>query len=87
MLDVLSLMNNISTNVQTSSKEIETKTHEILNSIEGLRQSSINMSNNFTKIVSTTNATKETTNNLQYCAQEMSEAVNNITDRIQEFKV
>ncbi len=87
LLDVLSLMNNISTNVQTSSKEIETKTHEILNSIEGLRQSSINMSNNFTKIVSTTNATKETTNNLQYCAQEMSEAVNNITDRIQEFKV
>ena len=87
LLDVLSLMNNISTNVQTSSKEIETKTQEILNSIEGLRQSSINMSNNFTKIVSTTNATKETTNNLQYCAQEMSEAVNNITDRIQEFKV
>ena len=45
------------------------------------------MSNNFHKIVSTTEATKETTNNLQYCADEMSEAVDNISNRIEEFKV
>ena len=78
---------NISTNVQTSSKQIEGKTKEILTSIESLRNSSANMSNNFHKIVSTTEATKETTNNLQYCADEMSEAVDNISNRIEEFKV
>ena len=87
LLDVLSLMNNISTNVQSSSKQIEGKTKEILTSIESLRNSSANMSNNFHKIVSTTEATKETTNNLQYCADEMSEAVDNISNRIEEFKV
>ena len=87
LLEVLSLMNNISTNVQSSSKQIEGKTQEILTSIESLRNSSANMSNNFHKIVSTTEATKETTSNLQYCADEMSEAVDNISNRIEEFKV
>ena len=87
LLEVLSLMNNISTNVQSSSKQIEGKTQEILTSIESLRNSSANMSNNFHKIVSTTEATKETTGNLQYCADEMSEAVDNISNRIEEFKI
>ena len=87
LLEVLSLMNNISTNVQSSSKQIEGKTQEILTSIESLRNSSANMSNNFHRIVSTTEATKETTSNLQYCADEMSEAVDNISNRIEEFKV
>ena len=87
LLEVLSEMNNISSNVQTSSKEIESRTGEILISIESLKNSSANMSDNFSKIVSATDATKKTASALQVCTNAMSEAVENISEKIEEFKV
>lgn len=87
LLDVISSMTDISYSVQSSSKEIEQRTNEILTSISSLRHSSENMSDNFNQIVETTKSTKSTTEDLQNLANEMTSAVNNISEKINEFKV
>lgn len=87
VLDVLSQMNETSAMVQTSSREIENGTRGILESIKSLRDSSSDMSNNFSTIVSTTESTMDTTKRLTQYAQEMNQAVDNISSRIDEFKV
>ena len=45
------------------------------------------MSCNFDMIVSTTEATKHTTENLSGLTLEMTNAVNDISEKIDEFKV
>lgn len=87
LLEALALMKNISNNVQTSSKEIEEGTNEIVNSVISLKQSSATMSSNFNRIVSTTNSTKGTTEKIQILADEMTSAVDNISEKIGEFKI
>ena len=87
ILDALTVMNETSNDVQSSSKEIEAGTNEILSSITSLKQSSENMSNNFERIVSTTEATKRTTGLLNNLTVEMNTAVENISEKIDEFKV
>ncbi len=87
LLETLSKMNNISVSVQRSSKKIGDRALSVLDSIAGLKESSKNMANNFNKIVSTTEVTQETTRNLHSLTEDMTKAVNNISDRIDEFKV
>ena len=87
LLETLAKMNNISVSVQRSSKKIEDRAKTVLNSIEGLKESSKNMAQNFNKIVSTTEVTQETTKNLHQLTEDMTSAVNNISERIEEFKV
>ena len=87
ILEVLSAMNTTSNDVHTSSKEIEAGTNEILNSIASLKESSKNMSESFSKIVQTTETTKETTEHLNQLSGKMGDAVNNISEKIGEFKV
>ena len=45
------------------------------------------MAQNFNKIVSTTEVTQVTTKNLNNLTEDMTRAVNNISERIDEFKV
>ena len=87
LLETLSTMNNISVSVQRSSKKIEERALSVLDSIAGLKESSKNMANNFNKIVNTTEVTQETTRNLHLLTEDMNKAVNDISDRIDEFKV
>jgi len=87
ILDSLISMTKNSTDVQNSSREIESGTNEILQAISRLKASSESMSNSFNTIVTTTKATKDTTYNLDKLAEEMNEAVHNISDKIDEFKV
>ncbi len=87
LLETLSKMNNISVSVQRSSKKIESRTLSVLDSIAGLKESSINMSQNFNKIVSTTEVTQQTTQNLNHLTEDMTKAVDDISERIEEFKV
>lgn len=87
ILEVLSAMNATSNDVQSSSREIEAGTNEVLNSISSLKASSQDMSESFSKIVRTTENTKETTEHLHELAGKMADAVNNISDKIGEFKV
>lgn len=87
ILEALSEMNSTTSNVQSSSREIEMGTREILDSISSLKESSSNMSSNFNMIVETTEATKRTTANLSALAVDMTNAVNDISQKIDEFKV
>ncbi len=87
LLETLSKMNNISVSVQRSSKKIESRTLSVLDSIAGLKESSMNMSQNFNKIVSTTEVTQETTQSLNKLTEDMTKAVDDISERIEEFKV
>ena len=87
VVDALNAMNKTSGDVQTSSREIENGTKEILAAIETLKASSANMSDNFNKIVATTQATQKATARLSQFATEMSGAVNDISKKINEFKV
>jgi len=87
ILEALSAMNSTSSNVQASSREIENGTQEILSAISSLKESSSNMSTNFNMIVSTTETTQKTTENLNNLAVEMTNAVNDISQKIDEFKV
>ena len=87
LLETLSKMNNISVSVQRSSKKIGDRALSVLDAIAGLKESSKNMAQNFNKIVSTTEVTQETTKNLNKLTEDMTEAVNNISERIDEFKV
>ena len=87
VVDALNAMNRTSGDVQTSSREIENGTKEILAAIETLKASSANMSDNFNKIVATTQATQKATARLSQFATEMSGAVNDISKKINEFKV
>ncbi len=87
LLSVIASMNSISQNVLESSREIETRTEEILGSMKSLKESSENMSSSFSKIVSTTAKTKKNTEDISLLTDEMSHAVENISARIDEFKV
>ena len=87
LLETLSKMNNISVSVQRSSKKIGDRALSVLDAIAGLKESSKNMAQNFNKIVTTTEVTQETTQNLNKLTEDMTEAVNNISERIDEFKV
>ena len=87
LLETLSTMNNISVSVQRSSKKIGDRALSVLDAIAGLKESSKNMAQNFNKIVSTTEVTQQTTKNLNQLTEDMSNAVNNISERIDEFKV
>ncbi len=87
ILEVLSEMNSTSTEVNTASKEIEHGTNEILDSISSLKISSQEMSDSFSMIKSTTETTKDTTENLNQLTYDMTEAVNNISGKIDEFKI
>ena len=80
-------MNNISVSVQRSSKKIGDRALSVLDAIAGLKESSKNMAKNFNKIVSTTEVTQETTKNLHKLTEDMTNAVNDISERIDEFKV
>ena len=84
---MVNAMNKTSGDVQTSSREIENGTKEILAAIETLKASSANMSDNFNKIVATTQTTQKATARLSQFATEMSGAVNDISKKINEFKV
>ena len=87
LLETLSKMNNISTSVQRSSKKIGERAQAVLDSIESLKASSLNMSQNFNRIVSTTEVTQQTTQSLSQLTEDMTRAVDNISERIEEFKV
>ncbi len=87
LLETLSKMNNISVSVQRSSKKIGDRANSVLDAIEGLKESSKNMSNNFQQIVTTTENTQKTTSNLNQLTEEMNKAVTEISERIDEFKV
>ena len=87
LLETLSKMNNISISVQRSSKKIGDRALAVLDAIAGLKESSKNMAQNFNQIVSTTETTQQTTRNLNQLTEEMSTAVDNISERIEEFKV
>ena len=87
LLETLSKMNNISVSVQRSSKKIGDRALTVLDAIAGLKESSKNMAQNFNKIVSTTEVTQETTKNLNELTEEMTNAVDDISERIEEFKV
>ena len=87
LLETLSKMNNISVSVQRSSKKIGDRALSVLDSIAGLKESSKNMASNFNKIVATTETTQQTTKNLNQLTEDMTSAVDNISERIEEFKV
>ena len=87
LLETLSKMNNISVSVQRSSKKIEDRANTVLGSIEGLKESSKNMAQNFNQIVNTTEVTQRTTQNLHRLTEDMTRAVGDISERIEEFKV
>ena len=87
LLETLSKMNNISVSVQRSSKKIGDRALSVLDAIAGLKESSKNMAQNFNKIVSTIEVTQQTTQNLNQLTEDMTNAVNNISERIDEFKV
>ena len=87
LLETLSKMNNISVSVQRSSKKIESRTLSVLDSIAGLKESSKNMAQNFNRIVSTTEVAQNTTENLHKLTEDMNNAVSDISERIDEFKV
>lgn len=87
ILDSLTEMNNSSNDVQTSSKEIEERTNSIINSVTSLQASSNNMSKTFNKIVDTAETTKKITEDLMSFSNDMTNAVDNISKKIDEFKV
>jgi len=87
LLETLAKMNNISVSVQRSSKKIGDRALSVLDAIAGLKESSKNMAQNFNQIVSTTETTQQTTRNLHHLTIDMTNAVNNISARIEEFKV
>ena len=87
LLETLSTMNNISVSVQRSSKKIGERANTVLEAIKGLKESSQNMAQNFNQIVSTTEVTQQTTKNLNNLTVDMNRAVNDISERIDEFKV
>jgi methyl-accepting chemotaxis protein len=87
LLETLGKMNNISVSVQRSSKKIGDRAQTVLDAIEGLKESSRNMSQNFNRIVSTTEVTQKTTQNLNQLTEDMTRAVDDISERIDEFKV
>ncbi len=87
LLETLSKMNNISVSVQRSSKKIGDRALSVLDAIAGLKESSKNMAQNFNQIVSTTEVTQQTTRNLNRLTEDMNKAVDNISERIEEFKV
>ena len=87
LLETLSTMNNISVSVQRSSKKIGDRANTVLDAIKGLKESSQNMAQNFNQIVSTTEVTQQTTKNLHNLTEDMNNAVNDISERIDEFKV
>lgn len=87
LLETLSTMNNISVSVQRSSKKIGDRALTVLDAIAGLKESSKNMAQNFNKIVSATEVTQQTTKNLNQLTEDMTQAVNDISERIDEFKV
>ena len=87
LLETLSKMNNISVSVQRSSKKIGDRALSVLDAIASLKESSKNMAQNFNKIVSTTEITQQTTRNLNKLTEDMTNAVDNISERIEEFKV
>ncbi|MBQ3686489.1 MAG: hypothetical protein II932_01510, partial [Treponema sp.] len=87
VMEALGSMNQTSSEVQTSSREIENGTKEILAAISTLKESSSNMSSSFSEIVSTTKATEQATGRLNRLAMEMAVAVNDISEKIGEFKV
>ncbi|MBQ9538252.1 MAG: hypothetical protein IJU95_03190 [Treponema sp.] len=87
VMDALAAMNRTSGDVQNSSKEIENGTKEIVASIEKLKASSTNMSDNFNKIVTTTDATQQATAQLNRFTIKMAGAVGEISQKIDEFKV
>ena len=85
--ETLAKMNNISVSVQRSSKKIGDRALSVLDAIAGLKESSKNMAENFNQIVTTTETTQQTTRNLHHLTIDMTNAVNNISARIEEFKV
>ena len=87
LLETLSTMNNISVSVQRSSKKIGDRALTVLDAIAGLKESSKNMAQNFNKIVATTEVTQQTTKNLNQLTEDMTNAVSDISERIDEFKV
>ncbi|SEQ62487.1 Methyl-accepting chemotaxis protein [Treponema bryantii] len=87
LLETLTKMNNISVSVQRSSKKIEDRALSVLDAIASLKESSKNMAQNFNKIVSTTEVTQNTTQNLHKLTEDMKNAVDDISERIDEFKV
>lgn len=87
LLETLSKMNNISVSVQRSSKKIGDRALTVLDAIAGLKESSKNMAQNFNRIVSTTEVTQQTTQNLNQLTEDMTNAVSDISERIDEFKV
>ena len=87
LLETLTKMNNISVSVQRSSKKIEDRALSVLDAIASLKESSKNMAQNFNKIVSTTEVTQNTTQNLHKLTEDMTNAVDDISERIDEFKV
>ena len=87
LLETLSKMNNISVSVQRSSEKIGDRALSVLDAIAGLKESSKNMAQNFNQIVSTTEVTQQTTRNLNRLTEDMNKAVDNISERIEEFKV
>ena len=87
LLETLAKMNNISVSVQRSSKKIGDRALSVLDAIAGLKESSKNMAENFNQIVTTTETTQQTTRNLHHLTIDMTNAVNNISARIEEFKV
>ena len=87
LLETLAKMNNISVSVQRSSKKIGDRALSVLDAIAGLKESSKNMAENFNQIVTTTETTQQTTRNLHHLTIDMTNAVDNISARIEEFKV
>ena len=87
LLDTLSKMNNISVSVQRSSKKIGDRALSVLDAIASLKESSKNMAQNFNQIVATTEGPQQTTRNLHRLTEDMNKAVDNISERIEEFKV
>ena len=87
LLETLAKMNNISVSVQRSSKKIGDRALSVLDAIAGLKESSKNIAENFNQIVTTTETTQQTTRNLHHLTIDMTNAVNNISARIEEFKV
>ena len=87
LLETLSKMNNISVSVQRSSKKIGDSALSVLDAIAGIKESSKNMSKNLNQIFSTTEVTQQTTRNLNRLTEDMNKAVDNISERIEEFKV
>ncbi len=87
IMDALNAMNRTSSDVQSSSKEIDARTKDILAAISSLKKSSSDMSSNFNTIVSMTEATLQATAKLNQFTMKMATAVSDISVKIGEFKV